>query len=474
MQRSSFLAISLLLGLAAVIAPFADSGASARSRDGIAHTLPPGAGVRVSFDLRSGKGPLTLVRFPRNRVALVRVGDQRLALRAGHRRALLRIGSGGRVHVQIRFDLDAARISVRANGRGVAVSRRLDPEAQVVVSRTLRRLVIKPLRNRRPPGDGGATPTLGAPAAPTSGTTPVRLFAPTSVWNQPLTPNAALDPASATLVQTLRDAVAATDAWIQWQGTSPLYVVGPDQPTVRVQLDSGSWGATLQQALQAVPIPANAIPAQGSDAHLTIYQPSTDRLWELFAAQKLADGWHASWGGAMAHVSSSPGYYDADSWPGLSGPHWGATATSLPVIAGTVTADELRSGVIPHALAMNIPWAKPNVYAWPAQRTDGASTDPNAIPEGARFRLDPRLDISALHLPPVTRAVAEAAQRYGIIVRDQTGHAVGFFAENTAQFGTDPYDGPTGLFGGTPSNVLMRSFPWEHLQVVDMDLSTMR
>ena len=54
--------------------------------------------------------------------------------------------------------------------------------------------------------------------------------------------------------------------------------------------------------------------------------------------------------------------------------------------------DELKAGVIPHALALNIPWAKPNVYSWPAQRTDGRSTDPNAIPEGARFRLDPTVD----------------------------------------------------------------------------------
>jgi hypothetical protein len=70
--------------------------------------------------------------------------------------------------------------------------------------------------------------------------------------------------------------------------------------------------------------------------------------------------------------------------------------------------------------------------------------------------------------------IAEAAQRYGMIVRDQTGQAVGLFAENTAQFGTNPYDGPSGLFGGTPPNILMRSFPWEHLQVLSMDLHTMR
>jgi hypothetical protein len=301
---------------------------------------------------------------------------------------------------------------------------------------------------------------------------PPSLFAPDSVWNKPVAGDAAVDPDSAALVGTLRSTVARTDAWIGSGGTSTLYVVPAGQPTVRVQLDTGSWGASLQQASQAVPIPPNAIPALGNDAQMTIYQPSSDRLWEYFRARKLADGWHASWGGAMTHASRSPGYYDSNSWPGLSGTHWGATATSLPIIAGTIMAHELRAGVIPHALALNIPWAKAKTYAWPAQRTDGKSTEPNAIPEGARFRLDPSLDLDTLNLPPITRMIARAAQRYGMIVRDQTGQAVGLFAENWTPYGANPYSGPTGLYGGTPSNLLLRAFPWDHLQVLKMRLRT--
>jgi hypothetical protein len=466
MPRVRSLPFSLLLGLVLLTGVAADAGASAHPSAGRSHSVPPGTGVEVSFDLRRANGRALLVRFPRNRITLVRVDRIRLALKIGRRRALLRIQPRRLVRVRIRLDVEAKRITVRAGRRRLTVKRRVRRETRVVVGRGLRRVVVKALVRDRPGRDDGTAAPAPAGAA--------RLFAATSVWNKPLAAGAALDPASAALVQTLRNTVAQTDAWVQWEGTSPLYVVPPGQPTVRVQLDTGSWGATLQQALRAVPIPANAVPAPGGDAHLTIYQPATDRLWELFQAQKRADGWHASWGGAMAQASRSPGYYDAASWPGLSGPHWGATATSLPVIAGTITAAELRAGVIAHAVAMNIPWARPNVYAWPAQRTDGASADPAAIPEGARFRLDPTLDISALGLPPVARAIAYAAQRYGIIVRDQTGQAVGFFTENTAQFGTNPYDGPTGLYGGTPPNVQMRSFPWQRLQVLDMDLHTMR
>jgi hypothetical protein len=290
-----------------------------------------------------------------------------------------------------------------------------------------------------------------------------------------LAASAALDPAGGVLVKTLRDAVAQNVAagwgpWIERGGTSPLYVVPAGQAMVRVALDPGSWKLGLQQTFEAVPIPPGAVPAGGPDAHMTVWQPSADRLWEFFKARRLADGWHASFGGAFASVSRSPGYFDSDSWPGLSQSWWGATATSLPVIAGTIMTSELRAGVIPHALALNIPWARPRVYSWPAQRSDGTGTDPNAIPEGARFRLDPALDIDKLSLPPMTRMMAKAVQRYGMIVRDQTGHAVSFFAENTTQSGTDPYAGTSGFFGGLSPNQLTAAFPWAHLQLLKMDL----
>ena len=76
--------------------------------------------------------------------------------------------------------------------------------------------------------------------------------------------------------------------------------------------------ASLQSAFDAVPIPANAQPAAGSDAEMTIWQPSTDKLWEFFQMQKEADGWHAAWGGAIDNVSQSPGYYTPTRGPARS------------------------------------------------------------------------------------------------------------------------------------------------------------
>jgi hypothetical protein len=317
------------------------------------------------------------------------------------------------------------------------------------------------------PGTGSSAP----PTAPGRAATG-RLFAANSVWNAPLANDARIDPSSSAMINWLDhqvyeefakgptpDIEATTDS-------TPIYQVPRDQPTVRVSLENtASWGRTLAAAFRSVPIPQGAVAATGSDAHLTIWQPSTDRLWELWEAHRTSTGWQAAWGGAMEHVSSSPGYYTSASWPGARS-YWGSTATSLPVAAGTMLISELEAGSIHHALAIALPAARADMYAWPAERTDGTDTDPDSIPEGAHLRLDPNLDIADLHLPPVLQAIAIAAQRYGLIVRDKSGEAVAFYAQAPTG-GTDPY---MRIFAGNPPYDLLKRFPWSHLEVLRMQL----
>ena len=173
-----------------------------------------------------------------------------------------------------------------------------------------------------------------------------------------------------------------------------IYVVGPDQPTVLVQLDdpTASWRAALQAAFAAVPIPPNTQPGSDADAEMTVWQPSSDKLWEFFHMRLLSDGWHAAWGGAIDDVCASPGYYDASAWPGAS-TSWGATASSLPHAAGVITLADIEQGAINHALAVNLPYPCQGIYSWPAQRTDGTGTAANCIPEGAHLRIDPGLNV---------------------------------------------------------------------------------
>lgn len=310
-----------------------------------------------------------------------------------------------------------------------------------------------------------------------------RLFAANSVWNSALGQSPALDRTSpvrmtALLSEIRSEVTRGVGPWIsESHYSTPLYTVPASQRKVGVRLDTGAWADTLRRPLaEGVPIPADAKPADGTDGHLTIYQPSTDRLWEFWQAVHKSDGWHASWGGAMEHVSTNPGYYSDKSWSGLKpgeGYNFGASATSLPVIAGTILTSELREGHIDHALAVAIPAPCTKVFTWPAQRTDGY--DQNAttcLPEGAHVRIDPSVDLSRLDLPRITRILATAAQKYGMIVRDRTGSAFGFYAEDATRTGSDPYYGATGFYGGLPPWKFLPQFPWDRLQLLKMRMCT--
>jgi hypothetical protein len=166
----------------------------------------------------------------------------------------------------------------------------------------------------------------------------------------------------------------------------------------------------------------------------------------------------------MTAVSTNPGYFTG------AQSSWGATATSLPLIGGLMTIDEVRRGRIDHALALAIPQPKARELSWPAQRTDGSSYAADAIPEGARFRLDPALDLDSLRRPRLVRLMAEAAQRYGIVLRDKAG-AVVFDGEGSTPPGSDPCRGSAGFFDGQYPNRLLERFPWDRLQAIQTDMA---
>ena len=253
--------------------------------------------------------------------------------------------------------------------------------------------------------------------------------------------------------------------WINTEEYStPIYTVAADQPTVQVTLDRDL--PAMQEAIDAVPIPPSAEPAAGTDRHLVVWQPSTDTMWEFWNLDRQPDGWHTGAAGAMRRVSANPGYYTPDAWPGAE-PWWGATATGLPLLGGLITLDELERGRIDHALAMAIPHARAGVWSRPATHGDGDSADPDSLPEGAHLRLDPKLDLDRLDLPPLTAMVAEAAQRYGIVIRDRAG-VVALYGEDPTPSGADTWS-ETYRRQGEPNRLLSR-FPWRDLQVLTLDL----
>jgi hypothetical protein len=338
-------------------------------------------------------------------------------------------------------------------------------------ARGIRRSVAR----KRPASMDASGSSPVEPVAPVGPAGPFRFFSPTSFWNEALPANAPLDPSSAGVVGAFDTEIANEEAakkgpaninTTEW--SVPIYTVPADQPVVKVTLGRASMSSALQSAWGVVPLPAGAQPAAGTDEHLVVWQPSTDKLWEFWHLEQISSGWQAAWGGAIEKASSDSGAYGPESWLGAKS-NWGASASSLSIAGGLITLEDLKRGQINHALAIALPDVRAGVYASPAERSDGGDTAPQSLPEGAHLRLDPNLDLALLHLPHLTLMMAEAAQRYGIVVRDQAAN-VTFYAQDPISTGANPYAGSHGYFEGKSPAQLLMSFPWSHLQLLKMEL----
>jgi hypothetical protein len=311
---------------------------------------------------------------------------------------------------------------------------------------------------------------MGVAALLASQPSPKHIFAPTSFWYHPIPADAPLNSKSADYAAEFTRQIKAYygHAAINLSSyASPVYVVGPNAETFKVTewdgLHKGYTDPGLADQWQAVPIPAYAEAADGTDQEMTIYQPSSDRIWEFWLARKVDGKWQACWGGRMDHVSHSDGI-----WPG----HYGTTATSLPFMGGQITPEELRSGKIDHVMGIAlVDLDNSGVFSWPATRSDGSNPNhlPNRIPEGLRFRLDPHLDVDALNLNPVAKAIAKAGQKYGFVVWDRAG-AITLRANNPkAYLLADKKNPYLSLFGGIPDWKILEGFPWDSLRFLPMN-----
>lgn len=303
-----------------------------------------------------------------------------------------------------------------------------------------------------------------------AGRLPAHVFAADSFWYRPIPKDAPLHPDSENLAREFAHQIKAYYGHVginTGRFSSPIYIVGPEvRPSTVTQWDCqkrGHLDKRLAEQWRAVPIPSYAEPAQDSDGEMTVYQPSTDTLWEFWKARKVDGQWQACWGGSMPNVSKSDG-----TWPR----YYGATATGLPLIGGMITADELRRGQINHVMGIALVQVERwNVVSWPANRSDGYNPSklPNRIPEGLRLRLDPTVDVDALRLNPVAKIIAKAAQTYGFVVWDKGG-AIVLRAEDPKRFTTvdqpDPYPA---LWKGMPSYKILAGFPWDRVQFLPMN-----
>ncbi len=274
------------------------------------------------------------------------------------------------------------------------------------------------------------------------------LFAADSPWYLPIPDDPELDEDSADMVAALTEDGGGY-AITQEFGV-PVYEVDSSTPAVPVTCTE-TWGpCPLEEA--PVRIPDGATPSPGSDGSLVVIDHSAGRIYDFWQAEQISDGeWRTTWG------TYAP--FGGDG----SGQGGGATAAGTNLLAGLVRLAEIEAGQIDHALAIVSDKSCPEVFRFPALKTDGHASDLPCVPQGARVQLDPGIDVESIPgITPGELAVARALQTHGGYVRDSAGTALGIVFEmptgdadvyrEVAEFPWDYYDMP--------------HVPWDRLRVL--------
>jgi hypothetical protein len=161
------------------------------------------------------------------------------------------------------------------------------------------------------------------------------------------------------------------------------------------------------------PIPDNA-PVEGGpnsdgDRHVLVIDVDNHKLYEVFRAFKVENGWKGSSGAVFdlrANTLRPEGWTSAD-------------AAGLPIFPGLVRYDEaVEKGAINHAVRFTVRRTQRG-YIHPATHFASRRSDPDLPPMGMRVRLRADYDISGF--PKEAQVVLTGLKRYGMILADNGG-----------------------------------------------------
>ena len=192
-----------------------------------------------------------------------------------------------------------------------------------------------------------------------------------------------------------------------WEGAPigiPITVVGRRTPKSRVSFEYAN-----ESDRGPYPIP-RGVPIEGGyrsdgDRHALLVDRDACKLYELYALYPRGRGWRAGSGAIWSLRSNRlrpTGWTSAD-------------AAGLPILPGLARYDEVRRGVIDHALRFTVRRTR-RAYVYPARHFASSSDDPSLPPMGLRVRLKASFDVSGY--PRQARVVLTALKRYGMLVSD--------------------------------------------------------
>lgn len=143
----------------------------------------------------------------------------------------------------------------------------------------------------------------------------------------------------------------------------------------------------------------------GGDRHGIVVDPVNGKLYEFYQLKRTAAGWQA----AQASVFDlRTGALRPAGWTS-------ADAAGLPIFPAVVRYDELRRGVVAHAMRVTVRKTR-RAYVAPATHFASRLNDENLPRMGERIRLRADYDVSGFS-PPV-QAILRGLKKYGMLVAD--------------------------------------------------------
>jgi Ca-dependent carbohydrate-binding module xylan-binding len=294
-----------------------------------------------------------------------------------------------------------------------------------------------------------ATTTPPPTTVPAGSATRKSPFMATSPFKVAIPAGAAVDPNSAAMVARMARDNAMYANLVEFG--IPIHTAATATQKYTVTCTITSWG-TCPFAGAQVPIPTGAKVSPGSDGAMVVVDEAGGKSYEFWQAKFSNGKWTTSWGAIND----------------LNGSGWGGNSTGSGAsrLGGVIQLHEIAAGAIPHALSIQIDNTCKTTFRSPATKTDGQSSRSDCIPEGARVRLDPAVDLDALTLTPAVRAIGRALQTYGAYVVDTGGSPV------SLSFEMDP-TATTAAIGNTYKNAGLRwdydglpGLPYKRLQVL--------
>ncbi|MBK7824278.1 hypothetical protein [Nannocystis sp.] len=196
----------------------------------------------------------------------------------------------------------------------------------------------------------------------------------------------------------------------------PDYYYEPDCDTAPVPLPPGGY---VEDYPQDPPDPNNQWAGydcsgfgDGADCHMIVVSRSEQRLYEIY---------HATVDAGDNFIGGCEALWPTDAAPGPDGRGQQCTsadAAGFPIAPLLFSAEEVKAGVIDHAIRFILPntMIRTKKYVYPATHGTNTSGPMTSIPYGGHMRL--KADYPVENLKPAAQVVARAMQKYGMYMAD--------------------------------------------------------